>query len=57
MYFCIMERQDIIFTSSVGQVLAESLNLLSYDKLFVLVDTTTRDKCLPLLQNCSAMGK
>ena len=52
-----MERQDIIFTSSVGQVLAESLNLLSYDKLFVLVDTTTRDKCLPLLQNSRAMGK
>lgn len=44
-----MESQKIIFTSHPGQLLAETIEQIAYDKLFILCDTHTREMAFPLI--------
>ncbi len=44
-----MEKQRLIFPQEMEQALSEELTLSRYDRLFVLVDETTREVCLPII--------
>lgn len=44
-----MEKQNIILAHDLEKSLSEALAGQSYDRLFVLTDTTTRELCRPLL--------
>lgn len=44
-----MERQRIIFSTDIVETLHDEQARLSPDRIFVLVDETTSDKCLPRL--------
>ncbi|MCK9343792.1 MAG: 3-dehydroquinate synthase [Massilibacteroides sp.] len=46
-----MKEKTVIITSSIYQSLETYLDSISYDKLFILVDDITHQKCLPLLWN------
>lgn len=49
-----MDRQKVIFTDKVCGALSEETALLAPDRVFVLVDETTRKYCLPCL--CATAG-
>lgn len=45
-------KQPITFTDNAAAHLSAILQTADYDRLFVLTDETTRQLCLPLLQEC-----
>ena len=49
-----MTKQKVVICKDMRQELQEFLSLLNYDKLFVLTDTNTKEKCFPLLQDVPA---
>ena len=52
-----MEQQDIIISRDLSQSLEQALDGLAYDRLFVLTDETTHEKCWPLIAGLTAMKK
>ena len=42
-------EQRIIITSNLEKDVTEALSECEHDRIFVLVDETTREKCLPLI--------
>ncbi len=46
-----MEQQKVIISSDLEQALTTAIRDCEYDRLFVLVDTTTEKCCLPLVQH------
>ena len=50
-----METQTIILSKELDKEIASAVNLVKYDKLFILTDTTTEKLCLPLLKDCEAI--
>lgn len=44
-------EQRVIISQKLNSSLAESLAECEHDKIFVLTDTTTREKCWPLISN------
>ena len=51
-----MEKQRLIFPQDLEQTLSEELALCHYDRLFVLVDETTRKYCLPIVGGFSCLA-
>ncbi len=49
-----MTKQKVVICKDMRQELQEFLSLLDYDKMFILTDTNTREKCYPLLQDIPA---
>ncbi|MCD7937587.1 MAG: 3-dehydroquinate synthase [Tannerellaceae bacterium] len=45
-----MGKQKVVISTDLCADLKSFLSSASYDKLFVLTDTNTRDKCLPFIQ-------
>ena len=50
-----MEKQEIIISRDLAGSLAQALDRQSYDRLFVLTDTTTHRLCRPLLSGMKGM--
>lgn len=50
-----MERQKVIISSQLEQSLTEAISECSADRLFVLVDDTTQQLCLPLVAGFECM--
>ena len=50
-----MEKQEIIISRDLADSLAQALDRQSYDRLFVLTDTTTHRLCRPLLSGMKGM--
>lgn len=50
-----MTEQKVIICKDLNAEVAAFLNALRYDKLFVLTDTNTLEKCFPLLSGVSAI--
>lgn len=50
-----MTKQKVVICKDMRQELQEFLSLLNYDKLFILTDTNTKDKCFPLVQDIPAL--
>ncbi|MDD5971099.1 MAG: iron-containing alcohol dehydrogenase, partial [Paraprevotella sp.] len=50
-----MEKQEIIISRDLADSLAQALDRQSYDRLFVLTDTTTHRLCRPLLGGMKGM--
>lgn len=50
-----MERQEIIISNELEQVLSESIRTFQADRVFVLVDETTEQLCLPEIACMSCM--
>lgn len=48
-YMQIMEKQNVIISQDLEQSLTQALERQSFDRLFVLTDTTTHRLCRPLL--------
>ncbi|MCD8178214.1 MAG: 3-dehydroquinate synthase [Tannerellaceae bacterium] len=46
-----MGKQKVVISTDLQNDLQAFLSSISYDKLFVLTDTNTREKCLPLIEN------
>ncbi|MDH6306420.1 3-dehydroquinate synthase [Parabacteroides sp. PF5-5] len=46
-----MTTQKVVISADIRMDLEQFLSSLKYDKLFVLTDTNTQEKCFPLLQN------
>lgn len=44
-----MERQKVIITDDIAGVLGNAIAECEYDRLFVLADNTTAEKCLPII--------
>lgn len=44
-----MKQQKIIFAYDINQALTETVAGISYDKLYILADRHTAEKCLPLI--------
>ena len=47
--------KNIVFTHEAGRILRESLQTTAPGGVFVLVDDTTRERCLGLFQDCGFM--
>ncbi len=50
-----MEQQKVIISQNIGQTLDEAVAACPHDRLVVLVDSTTRDVCWPLVKDCASM--
>lgn len=50
-----MANQNVVISKDLKADLQEFLSSQSYDKLFILTDTNTREKCYPLLKDVSAL--
>lgn len=50
-----MERQKVIISSDIASSLTDAIAECNNDKLFVLVDETTEQLCLPLVANLPCM--
>ncbi|MDR1356956.1 MAG: 3-dehydroquinate synthase [Tannerellaceae bacterium] len=46
-----MHGRGVIITDNLEEDLSRFLRATDYDRLFILTDTNTREKCYPLLQN------
>ena len=49
------ERQQVVICEDLKAELRDFLSALDYDKLFILTDTNTREKCYPLLADVPAV--
>ncbi|MBR1688868.1 MAG: 3-dehydroquinate synthase [Prevotella sp.] len=52
-----MEPQKIIISDNIRQSLTQAIQEADYDRLFVLVDETTRRLCLPLVSEIEAVAQ
>ena len=52
-----MEKQRLIFPQDLEQALSEELALCPHDRLFVLVDETTREACLPVVSSFACLAE
>ncbi len=52
-----MANQKVIITTHIQLELEQFLSSLKYDKLFVLTDTNTLEKCFPVIRNIPAIQK
>ncbi len=52
-----MEQQKVIISSNLEQTLTSAIQACEYDRLFVLVDTTTEKCCLPLIQHSDGINE
>ncbi len=50
-----MTKQDVIISHDIRQSLAEAIEAISFDRLFVLTDDNTLDLCWPLVKDISQM--
>ena len=50
-----MADQKVVISKDLKADLQEFLAALNYDKLFVLTDTNTQEKCYPLIQDVPAI--
>ena len=50
-----MADQKVVISKDLKADLQEFLTSLNYDKLFVLTDTNTQEKCYPLVQDVPAL--
>jgi 3-dehydroquinate synthase len=50
-----MSAQKVIISSDLETDLEQFLATLKYDKLFILTDTNTNDKCYPLIKDISSL--
>ena len=48
-------NQRVIISTHLENELVSALSECEHDKLFVLTDTTTQEKCLPVLQKFYCM--
>jgi len=51
-----MEKQKVIISTDLQQSLAAAIAECRHDRLFVLVDTTTQEQCLPLVSGMPTMA-
>ena len=49
-----MTKQKVVICNDMRQELQKFLSLLDYDKLFILTDTNTQEKCYPLVKDIPA---
>ncbi len=50
-----MSEQKVVICKDLRSELQDFLSSLKYDRLFILTDTNTREKCYPLLQGVPAL--
>ena len=50
-----MEKQNVIISQDLEQSLTQALERQSFDRLFVLTDTTTHRLCRPLLSGMKCL--
>jgi len=51
-----MKKQSVVICSNLKTELQDFLSSLTYNKLFILTDTNTREKCLPVLSDIPAIN-
>ena len=52
-----MSEQKVVICKDLKSELQDFLSSLKYDKLFILTDTNTKEKCFPLVEGVSAFQK
>lgn len=52
-----MSEQKVVICKDLKSELQDFLSSLKYDKLFILMDTNTKEKCFPLVENIPAFQK
>lgn len=52
-----MQQQDIIISHDLSQSLEQALSCRPYDRLFVLTDDTTHEKCWPIIAGFPTLRK
>ena len=52
-----MSEQKVVICKDLKSELQDFLSSLKYDKLFILMDTNTKEKCFPLVEDISAFQK
>lgn len=52
-----MSEQKVVICKDLKSELQDFLFSLKYDKLFILMDTNTKEKCFPLVENIPAFQK
>ena len=50
-----MDRQKVVISKNLQKVLSDAIAECKHDKLFVLVDETTEQLCLPVIAGFSCM--
>ncbi|MCD8318524.1 MAG: 3-dehydroquinate synthase [Paraprevotella sp.] len=50
-----MQKQDIIISQNLEESLAQAINRIPHDKLFVLTDETTQTQCWPVIAGLDSM--
>ena len=51
-----MSEQKVVICKDLKSELQDFLSSLKYDKLFILMDTNTKEKCFPYGQLCRMRG-
>ena len=52
-----MSEQKVVICKDLKSELQDFLSSLKYDKLFILMDTNTKEKCFPLVEDIPAFQK
>jgi len=52
-----MAEQKVVICNDLKSELQDFLSSLTYNKLFILTDTNTQEKCLPVLKDIPAIGE
>ena len=52
-----MSEQKVVICKDLKSELQDFLFSLKYDKLFILMDTNTKEKCFPLVEDIPAFQK
>lgn len=52
-----MSEQKVVICKDLKSELQDFLSSLKYDKLFILMDTNTKEKCFPLVEDIPAFQR